>query len=123
VVPVAGILAAASDLTPAALVAEFELLLDEYNLLRRRDWSPRLAQAHAETNELFGEEYDSENRENANRFFSEACARLNVHEAGERMHAVGEEMKPLAQAIVALPATSLGRYVRRRWSRSGKLHL
>ncbi len=41
------------------------------------------------------------------RVFSEACDRLDVHSAGERMHAVGEEMKPLARAIVDLPTTSL----------------
>jgi hypothetical protein len=65
------------------------------------------AQAHAETDELFGEIWNSDDKEGRTQFFEEACARLDGADAGDRMHAVGEEMKPLAQAIVASPATSM----------------
>jgi hypothetical protein len=87
-------------------VARFERLLDEY-YARRSAWGPRLAQAHAETDELFGETVNEDDAEDREKFFSKACARLNVHEAHDRMHAVGEEMKPLARTITALPTTSL----------------
>jgi hypothetical protein len=94
------------DAALTELVAKFERLLDEYYALRRI-WSPRLAQAHAETDELFGEIWNSDDKEARTKFFEQACARLNVRDAGDRMHAVGEEMKPLARAIVASPATSM----------------
>jgi hypothetical protein len=81
-------------------------LLDEY-YARRRVWGPRLAQAHAETDELFGEICNSDDKEGRREFFEQACARLDVDDAGDRMHAVGEEMKPLVRAIVASPATSM----------------
>jgi hypothetical protein len=104
---------AASAIDPAfagqqheALIAKFERLLDEYYALRRV-WGPRLAQAHAETDELFGEIWNSDDKEGRTQFFEEACARHDVADASDRMHAVGEEMKPLAQAIVASPATSM----------------
>jgi len=86
-----------------ALIGKFELLLAEY-YERRRDWGPRLAQAHAETDALFGEEYGAPDRES---FFSEACTRFDVQEASDRLQAVTEEMKPLARTIVALPTTSM----------------
>src|ERR1700721_863800 len=44
----------AIGIAPTELVARFELLLDEY-YARQSDWGPRLAQAHAETDERFGE--------------------------------------------------------------------
>jgi hypothetical protein len=66
-----------------------------------------LAQAHAETDELFGEICNSYDKEGRRECFEQACARLDVDDAGDRMHAVGEEMKPLARAIVASPATSM----------------
>jgi hypothetical protein len=49
---------------------------------------------------------ETEDREARDSFFSEAAARLDVDEAHDRMHAVEEEMKPLARAIVALAITS-----------------
>jgi hypothetical protein len=94
------------DAAPAEVVAKFERLLEEY-YARQADWGSRLSQAHAETDRIFGEEWDGDDADDRERVFSEACDRLDVHSAGERMHAVGEEMKPLAQAIVALPTTSL----------------
>jgi hypothetical protein len=94
------------DTALTELVAKFERLLGEY-YARQRAWGPRLAQAHAETDELFGKLVNGDNAEDRSRFFSEACARLDVHEVSDRLHAVGEEMKPLARAIVALPTTSL----------------
>ena len=94
------------DAALTELVGKFELLLGEY-YARRADWGPRLAQAHAETDELFGVPWEAENMEARCRFFSEATLRLDVDKAHDRMHAVGEEMKPLARAIVALPATSI----------------
>jgi hypothetical protein len=94
------------DTAPAEVVAKFERLLEEY-YARRAAWGPRLEQAHAETDRIFGEEWDGGDAEHRGRVFSEACIRLEVNNAGDQMHAVGEEMKPLAQAIVALPTASL----------------
>ena len=84
------------------VTAKFERLLGEYYAARRSDWGPRLALAHAETDK-FGGSWDSEDR---SRFFSEACARLDVNGAGDRMQAIEEEMKPLARSIVASPTKS-----------------
>lgn len=91
--------------TAPEIVAKFERLLDEY-YTRRSDWGPRLAHAHAETDELFGEIVNQDDAEDRSRVFLEACARLDVDEVHDLMHAVGEEMKPLARAIIALPTTS-----------------
>jgi hypothetical protein len=78
-------------------------------------WAPRLAQAHAETDERFGEPctlYDKDGKPGPevkarDDFFAEMIDRLAVREAGDRMHAVYEQMKPLARAISALPTTSI----------------
>src|SRR5579859_7905812 len=46
------------DTALTEIVAKFGRLLDEYYSLRRSDWGPRLAQAHSETDKLFGELLD-----------------------------------------------------------------
>jgi flavin-dependent dehydrogenase len=99
---VAAAIPAAAAAAPATeLAAKFERLLDEY-YARRMNWAPRFARAHAETDELFGEY-----RKEYEKFLHKACDRLAVHEAHDRMHDVGEQMKPLARAIVALPTISV----------------
>jgi hypothetical protein len=103
---------AAADLV--ALADQFERLVDEY-YARRKVWAPRLEQAHAKTDERFGEfftHYDKDGNPNPEikereQFFDEMIDRLAVDEAHDRMHAVYEQMKPLAGAILALPATSI----------------
>ena len=66
-----------------------------------------MAQAHAETDELFGKRWNQDDADEREKFFDEACDDLAVDEAHDRMHDVGEQMKPLARAIVALPTTSI----------------
>jgi hypothetical protein len=66
-----------------------------------------MAAAHAETDQQFGEGYNEKTDADRARFIQEACSRRDVDEAGDRLHAVFEEMTPLARAIVALPATSM----------------
>lgn len=112
----------AFDAALTELAAKFERLLDEY-CARRRVWGPRLAQTHAETDELFGEIWNSDDKEDRTKFFEEACARLNVRDADDRMYAVGKEMMPLARDIVASPATSMEALRAKCWSRSGKSRL
>ena len=109
ILPVATTAAAAApslDAASAQIVARFERLVEEY-YARQRDWAPRMAAAHAETDKLFGEGYNEQTNAHRTRFLQEVCDRRGADEAGERLHAVFEEMTPLARAIIALPATSM----------------
>jgi hypothetical protein len=109
-----GATARATDAEMIALSAQFERLVDEY-YARHKVWAPRLAGAHAKTDERFGDIfalYDKDGNPGPEvkareKYFGEMIERLAVHEAGDRMHAVYEQMKPLARAILALPTTSI----------------
>ena len=101
------------DVELIALGAQFEPLVEKY-YAARAVWGQRLAQAHAETDERFGE--FSYHDENGNRnpdiearsaFFDEMGDRLALGDASDRLDAIAQELSPIANAILALPVTSI----------------
>ena len=96
-----------------ALGAQFEPLVEKY-YAARVVWGQRLAQAHAETDERFGKfaDYDKDGNRNPNiearnAFFDEMGDRLALGDASDRLDAIAQELSPIANAILALPVTSI----------------
>lgn len=108
--------AAASD-ADAELIAlgkQFEILVDRY-YTARAVWAPALSAAHAEHDAAFAEidratphyELPPDKREEMRAFFEAACERHGVREASENLDAIAQQLSPVANAILALPVTTI----------------
>ncbi len=90
------------------LGAQFEPLVDQYYLARKR-WARALVAAHAEHDREFGTpaernfEYPPEIR-NA---FADSCERSGAREADDALSAIHGQMEQLAKAINASPVNSI----------------
>jgi hypothetical protein len=78
------------------LSKKFERLVDDY-YAAHKVWSPALAAAHLECEDCVANDTG----------FEEACERNGVDQACERLDAVEVALSPVANAILALPVTSI----------------
>lgn len=106
--------AAGTDAELIALGKKFEILVDAY-YAARAVWAPALNAAHIESDALIDEadratphwELPAETRAKMSAAFEAACERHGADEAGEKLDAIAQELSPVANAILALPAASL----------------
>jgi hypothetical protein len=78
------------------LSKKLERLVDDY-YAAHKVWSPALAAAHRECEDCVANHTE----------FEEACERNGVERAAETLDAVAVELSPIANAILALPVTSI----------------
>jgi hypothetical protein len=90
------------------LGARFEPLVDQYYIARRR-WAAALTQAHAEHAAEFGgpDVRDFERRHEIRKAFEDSCEHSGANTTGEGLHAIFEEMAPVAAAINAASVISI----------------
>ena len=108
VAPADAAMPSSNDSELIALGAQFEPLLDKYYPAHKA-WSRSLSQARREHDQQFGEpaERGYEDTPEIRAAWSETCQRLGVDGASDRQSSIWEEMEPIANAIAALPCTSI----------------
>jgi hypothetical protein len=102
-----------ADAELVSLGAQFEPLVDRY-YAARAIWAPALEKAHAEHEEVYGTSHvyrlndgTPDERAEVAAHFEAACKRTGTDEACDRLSAIHEEMQPIAEAINALPVTTI----------------
>lgn len=95
-----------SDAELVALGLKFEPLVDRY-YAARAVWSDAMVRTHAEHNNQFGERYDWPRSPEVQAAWDQTCDRYSLDEASASCGAIWDEMEPLADAINALPVSSI----------------